>query len=36
MKGKDVANDVADWVAGKANSRMLFLFLESAYSLLNV
>ena len=25
MKGKDDANEVADWVAGKANSRMLLL-----------
>lgn len=25
MKGKDVANEVADWVAGKANSSMLLL-----------
>ena len=25
MKGKEVANAVADCVAGKANSRMLFL-----------
>lgn len=26
MKGNDVANEVADCVAGKANSRMLLLF----------
>ena len=25
MKGNDVANEVADWVAGKANSSMLLL-----------
>ena len=25
MKGNDEANEVADWVAGNANSRMLFL-----------
>ena len=25
MKGKEVAKDVADWVAGKANSSMLLL-----------
>ena len=25
MKGKDVANEVADWVAGKANSSILLL-----------
>lgn len=25
MKGKDEANEVADWVAGNANSRILFL-----------
>lgn len=26
MKGNEVANEVADWVAGKANSSMLLLF----------
>lgn len=25
MKGNEVANEVADWVAGKANSSMLLL-----------
>ena len=25
MKGNEVANEVADWVAGKANSNMLLL-----------
>ena len=25
MKGNDEANEVADWVAGNANSRILFL-----------
>lgn len=25
MKGNDEANEVADWVAGKANSRILLL-----------
>ena len=25
MKGNDVANEVADWVAGKANSSILLL-----------
>lgn len=26
MNGNDLANEVADWIAGKANSRMLLLF----------